>query len=154
LHVFSSEETDGWANLDAKEGDMASADTTMEDLEQGSRTIPKVIDARAHAVIDYLTAGAFFALGYAMLGRHSRAAGFAMVNGVAVLTLSLLTDYPGGLFRTLSFRTHGTIDTMLAGMCAAGPAILGFAGDTEAQFFHGQALLETGVIAATDWNSF
>jgi hypothetical protein len=133
---------------------MARADVHTEDLEQATHTIPKVIDARAHALIDYLTAGGFFALGYAMLGRHSRAAGFAFVNGVSVLTLSMLTDYPGGLFRTLSFKTHGTIDTMLAAMCAAGPAVLGFAGDPEAQFFHSQALVETGVFAATDWNSF
>ena len=129
-------------------------DVDTEDLEHVRRAIPKVIDARAHAVIDYLTAGGFLALGYAMLGRHSRAAGFALVNGISVLTLSMLTDYPGGLFRTVSFKTHGTIDTMLAAMCAAGPSVLGFAGDPEAQYFHGQALIETGVIAATDWNSF
>ena len=133
---------------------MAMADANTVDLEKVTHNIPKVIDARAHALIDYLTAGGFFALGYAMLGRHSRAAGFAFVNGASVLALSMLTDYPGGLFRTLSFKTHGTIDTMLAAMCAAGPTMLGFAGDAEAQFFHGQALLETGVIAATDWNSF
>ena len=133
---------------------MAADDANMEDLERATSRIPKVIDARGHAVIDYLTAAGFFVLGYAMLGRHSRAAGFAAVNGVSVLALSMLTDYPGGLFRTISFKTHGTIDTMLAALCAAGPAMLGFAGDQEAQFFHGQALVETGVIAATDWNSF
>lgn len=133
---------------------MTRPDVNTEDLERVTRTIPKVIDARGHALIDYLTAAGFFTLGYAMLGRHSRAAGFAALNGLSVLTLSVLTDYPGGLFRTVSFKTHGTIDMMLAAMCAAGPGILGFAGDAEAQFFHGQAVLETGVIAATDWNSF
>lgn len=122
-------------------------------IQNVTSNIPKVIDARAHAVIDYLTAAGFLVLGYAMLGRHSRAAAFAFVNSASVLTLSLLTDYPGGLFRTLSFKTHGRIDTALAAMCAAGPAMLGFAGDPEAQAFHGQALLEGGVIAATDWAS-
>src|SRR5688500_18616354 len=110
---------------------MTRPDVNTEDLERVTRTIPKVIDARGHALIDYLTAAGFFALGYAMLGRHSRAAGFAALNGLCVLTLSVLTDYPGGLFRTVSFKTHGTIDMMLAAMCAAGPGILGFAGDAE-----------------------
>jgi hypothetical protein len=104
-------------------------------------------------VLDYLTAGSFFALGFAMLGRHSRAAGLAFANGASVLLVSVLTDYPGGLFRTLSFKTHRTMDVIQAGLSAAGPALLGFAGDPEAQAFHGQALLESGVIAATDWNA-
>jgi hypothetical protein len=118
-----------------------------------SEAVPKFIDARGHAVLDYLTAGSFFALGFAMLGRHSRAAGLAFANGASVLLVSVLTDYPGGLFRTLSFKTHRTMDVIQAGLSAAGPALLGFAGDPEAQAFHGQALLESGVIAATDWNA-
>jgi hypothetical protein len=57
--------------------------------------VPKVLDARRHTVLDYLTAGTFLA------PRETR---------------------------------------------------LGFAADPEAQAFHGQALLEGGVIAATDGN--
>jgi hypothetical protein len=124
-----------------------------EDLTTAMEGVPKFIDARAHAVLDYLTAGTFFALGFAMLGRHSRAAGLAFANGASVLAVSLMTDYPGGLFRTLSFKTHRTMDIIQAGMSAAGPALLGFAGDPEAQAFHGQALLEGGVIAATNWDA-
>jgi hypothetical protein len=66
--------------------------------------------------------------------------------------LSLLTDYPGGVWRKLSFETHGVVDAMQAAMTAAGPALLGFASDPEAQVFHAQAALETGIIAATRWN--
>ena len=115
--------------------------------------VPKVIDPSAHAVLDYLTAGGFFALGFAMLGRHSRAAGLAFANGAAVLGLSLMTDYPGGVFRAVSFRTHGVIDAMQAMMTAAGPAMLGFGSDAEAQVFHGQAAVEAAIIAATDWEA-
>jgi hypothetical protein len=115
--------------------------------------VPKVFDAKGHAVMDYLTAGTFFALGFAFRGRHQRASTFAFMNGASVLMLSMLTDYPGGVFRTLSFQTHRTIDIILAGMTAAGPAMLGFAGDPEAQAFHGQAVLEGGVIAMTDWET-
>jgi hypothetical protein len=118
-----------------------------------TRAVPKVIDPKAHAVLDYLTAGTFLAAGFSLMKRHPRAAGLALVNGVAVLGLSMLTDYPGGVWRSVSFRTHGTVDMLQAGMTAFGPALLGFASDPEAQFFHGQALVETAVVAATDWNA-
>jgi hypothetical protein len=115
--------------------------------------VPKVIGPGSHAVLDYLTAGTFFALGMTMLGRHKRAAGLAFANGATVLGLSLMTDYPGGIFRKVSFKTHGMMDVVQAFMSAAGPAMLGFAGDPEAQPFHAQAAVEVGVIAATDFGA-
>jgi hypothetical protein len=124
-----------------------------EDLMTMTDRVPKVFDARGHAVMDYLTAGSFLALALAFRQRHQRAAMFALANGVSIVMLSMLTDYPGGLWRTLSFKTHRTIDVVLAGLTAAGPAMLGFAGDAEAQVFHGQAVLEGGVIAATNWEA-
>ena len=123
------------------------------DMTEITRAVPKVIDAKTHAVLDYLTAGTFLAAGLALRNRHPRAAGLALVNGFAVLGLSMLTDYPGGVWRTLSFRTHGTVDMVQASMTAFGPMLLGFARDPEAQFFHGQAVVETAVVAATDWNN-
>jgi hypothetical protein len=69
-----------------------------------------------------------------------------------VLGMSLSTDYPGGVFRTLSFRTHRTGDIVQAALAGLGPILLGFGGDREANYFYGQALSEIGVIAATDWD--
>jgi hypothetical protein len=69
------------------------------------------------------------------------------------LGMSLLTNYPGGVSRTLSFRTHRTGDIVQAALAGFGPALLGFGGDAEARFFYGQAASEVGVIAATDWNA-
>jgi hypothetical protein len=115
--------------------------------------VPKVLDARGHAVMDYQTAGAFLALGMVFRHRHRRASGLAFVHGASVLAASLMTDYPGGVWRRFSFRTHRTLDIMQAGLIALGPAVLGFAADPEAQAFHGQALFEAGVIAATDWTT-
>jgi len=115
--------------------------------------VPKVIDASTHAVIDYVTAASFFGLGAYLRHHHARASAFAYANGTAVLGLAMLTDYPGGVFRAVSFRTHGWVDMVLAGMTAAGPALLGFANEPIAQVFHGQAAFETGVVAATDWAS-
>src|SRR5204862_2772658 len=83
-------------------------------------SVPKIINPSTHAVIDYVTAGTFLAAGVAMRTRHRGASTLAFINGIAVLGLSMMTDYPGGVFRTLSFRTHGAIDVLQAGMCALG----------------------------------
>ena len=68
-----------------------------------------------------------------------------------VLGMSLLTDYPGGLYRTLSFRVHRAGDIVQAALAGLGPILFGFRDDPEAKYFYGQALSEAGVIAATDW---
>ena len=115
--------------------------------------IPKVINPGTHAILDYATAASFLMMGAAMKDRHPRAANLAFANGAAVLLLSLCTDYPGGVFRRLSFQTHGTMDVVLAGMSAVGPAMLGFADDPEANMFYAQAGVEAAVIAATDFDA-
>ena len=122
-------------------------------LEKMTSGVPKVIDARAHAIADYATAATFLAAGFALRNRNRAASTFAFVNGVGVLGASMMTDYPGGVWPVFSFKTHGLIDVMQAAMTAAGPALLGFAGEPEGQFFHGQAALEAGVIATTNWGS-
>ena len=122
------------------------------DLTNLTNNVPKVIDPSTHAILDYLTAGTFIAMGFGLLNRNRRAAGLAFANGMAVLGLSLMTDYPGGVFRTLSFKTHGAVDALHAGMTAMGPALLGFGGTPEAKMFHAQAAVEAAVVAATDWN--
>ena len=125
----------------------------LQQITQLTNRVPKVIDARSHAVLDYATAATFFTLGYTMRDRHPRASALAFANGAAVLLVSLFTDYPGGVFRRLSFEGHGMMDVLQAGMSACGPAVLGFGSDPEAQPFYAQAALEAGVIAATDFSS-
>jgi len=118
-------------------------------IDQMSRTISPA----QHAVLDYGVAATFFSLGFTLLNRHRPAATLAFLNGAMVLGMSLMTDYPGGLVRTLSFREHRTGDIIQAGLAAVGPVLFGFADDVEARYFFGQALSEVGVIAATDWDA-
>jgi hypothetical protein len=110
------------------------------------------ISPAQHAVLDYGVAATFFGVGAALWGRHRPAATLALLNGAMVLGMSLLTDYPGGVYRTLSFKTHRTGDVLQAALAGVGPALFGFAQDPEAAYFYGQALSEVGVIAATDWD--
>ena len=115
--------------------------------------VRKVISPAQHAVLDYGVAATFFALGANMLGRHRGAATLAFINGAMVLGMSLMTDYPGGVWKKISFPMHGAMDMVQAAVAGFGPVVMGFANDPEARTFYGQALSEVGVIAATDWHA-
>jgi hypothetical protein len=110
------------------------------------------ISPSQHAALDYGVVATFFGLGWKLRSRSRRASTLAFLNGGMVLGLSLLTDYPGGVFRTLSFRAHRTGDVMQALFAGVGPFLFGFARQPEANYFYGQALSEVGVIAATNWD--
>ena len=112
----------------------------------------KPIGPAQHAIADYLTASAFLAAAVRYRHRHREASTLALMNAAAILMLSMCTDYPGGLFRRVSYRTHGMIDVLLTAMCAGGPALMGFANEPEARTFYGQAAAETAVVAATDFS--
>ena len=50
--------------------------------------------------------------------------------------------------------THRTIHRIeVLQPLGIGPAMFGFAGDPQANYFYGQAVSEVGVIAATDWDA-
>jgi hypothetical protein len=112
-----------------------------------------MISPAQHAILDYAVAATFFGLAATLARSHRKASMLAAINGAMVLGMSLLTDYPGGLFRKISFKGHRSGDIVQAGLAGLGPVLFGFARDPEAKYFYGQALSEAGVIAATDWNA-
>jgi hypothetical protein len=112
-----------------------------------------LISPAQHAVLDYGVAATFFGLAATLASRHRKASTLAAINGAMVLGMSLLTDYPGGLFRKISFKGHRTGDIVQAALAGLGPVLFGFARDPEAKYFYGQALSEAGVIATTDWDA-
>ena len=124
-----------------------------ESLTRTMPDVPKMIDPATPAVIDYATVATLAGMGMYLQRRHPRAAALAWMNAGAVLGLSLMTDYPGGLFRKISFPMHGAVDAVQTSMSALGPALMGFASDPEATWFYSQAAVETGVIATTDCNA-
>jgi hypothetical protein len=113
----------------------------------------KPISPAQHAVLDYGVAATFLGLALRYRGRNQAAATLALLNGGMVLVMSLLTDYPGGLWPRISFKEHRTLDAVQAALTAVGPVLFGFAGEPEAKTFYGQAASEVGVIAMTDWNA-
>lgn len=108
--------------------------------------LPRLIPAKAHAIIDYIHAGTNFLMGVLFRRSNPRASYAAFALGGAVLANALMTDYPLGIFRLYSFKVHGVLDYGVAATSAAFPALLGIQDDPEAHYFYGQGLGE-GVIA-------
>jgi hypothetical protein len=101
--------------------------------------------------VDYITAGAFLLTGAIYWSRNKRAALGAFVCAGAELATSLLTDYPGGVKKVISFRNHGKIDLGLAAMTATMPEFMGFRDEREKTFFLAQAGVMTAVTNLTDF---
>jgi len=127
-------------------------------LHQGAkfavRRMPKVINPTTHAVLDYLVAGSFLLKAAVLWKQHRRAAAASLICGGASLANALVTDYPGGVFRKISFRTHGRNDSAIAGFTAAAPKLLGFDDDRESRFFNVEALTETVITGLTDFDYY
>jgi hypothetical protein len=122
-------------------------------MDTNALAVRKPIGPARHAMLDYGVAATFLMLGFRFRGRHDGASALAFINGAMVLGMSLMTDYPGGVWRTISFKTHGMLDAAQAALAGLGPLMFGFAGDPEARTFYAQATSEVGVIAMTDWNA-
>jgi hypothetical protein len=115
--------------------------------------LPRVIDPKTHKALDFLRASYFFVLAGAFWGTHRRASATALINGMAVLGATMLTDYDGDGRRPISFPTHGKIDIAQAGLASGLPVLLGFAAHPAAMLFEAQALNEGVVVASTDWEA-
>ncbi len=115
--------------------------------------VPKPIGPAQHAMLDYGVAGTFFMLGVKYKGRNNAASALAFINAGMVLGMSLFTDYPGGIWRKIDFKTHRVLDGVQAALAGFGPLMFGFADEPEAKGFYAQASSEVGVIAMTDWNA-
>jgi len=112
-------------------------------VKMAVKPLPDVISARGHAVIDYMIAGAFFATAGLFWRRNKRAAMASLLCGGAQLGVSMLTDYPGGVRRTIKFSTRRKLDLGLAAMTAAMPEFLNFEHEPQRKFFTTQGLLIT-----------
>ena len=113
----------------------------------------KTISPAKHAMLDYGVVATFLGMGWRFRGRNNRAAALAFINAGMVLGVSLTTDYPGGVWKKISFKTHGMMDAVQAALAGVGPILFGFSRTPEAKPFYSQAASEVGVIAATDWNA-
>jgi hypothetical protein len=115
--------------------------------------MPKVINPKTHAVMDYVVGGACLMMAAFFWKRNKRASIAAGMCGAGALTNAMLTNYPGGVKPVYSYQTHGRIDAGLAGLTATMPSFFGFRDEDEAKYFTGMALMETVVTGLTDFDA-
>jgi hypothetical protein len=115
-----------------------------------AKPIPRVVTPKAHAMIDYASVGLFLGTAAWFWRRNRRAAVASIICGSAELAIMLLTDYPGGIKKFISFRTHREMDYGLAAMVATIPETLAFKEDDETKFFRAQGALITVLGELTD----
>jgi hypothetical protein len=108
-----------------------------------AKPIPRVVTPKAHSVIDYASVGLFLAGAAWFRRRNRRAAAASLLCGGAELALMLLTDYPAGAKKLISFQTHRELDYGLAAMSAAIPEVLAFTADDQTKFFRVQGAMIT-----------
>lgn len=96
--------------------------------------MPNVISPTAHAIIDYITVGAFFLMAAAFWSRNKRAALGSLMCGSAELGTVLMTDFPGGVAKVIDLPTHLRIDMGLAAMAATLPDLMGFKNESESKW--------------------
>lgn len=108
-----------------------------------ARRLPDVISPKGRAAIDYMIAGAFFGTAGLFWRRNKRAAVASLLCGGAQLGVSLLTDYPGGVRRTIPYSARRQVDLGLAAMAAGMPSALKFEDAPQRKFFLTQGALMT-----------
>ena len=100
-----------------------------------------------HGVVDYLAAAGLIVMPFALdLGASDPLAKWlAVCAGVAVVVVSLLTDYRLGAIRVIPFRIHLAIDLIVAIGFVLAPLAFGFTG-LDAAYYWLNALAVFAVI--------
>ena len=112
-------------------------------VKMAASPIPRMITPKAHAMIDYASVGLFLGTTAWFWRRNRRAAMASLICGGAELAIMLLTDYPGGVTKFISFRTHREMDYGLAAIVATMPESLAFEDADGTKFFRVQGALIT-----------
>jgi hypothetical protein len=103
--------------------------------ELATKPLPKIISPGIHAAIDWGTAAAFLTAGALLWKKNRRVALGAMICGDLLGSLIFLTDCPGGVWKKISFETHGKIDPGVSALVASMPNLLGFSDEKESKLF-------------------
>lgn len=113
--------------------------------------LPKSLDERGHAVLDYLLLAGTLAAAAVLFRRNRVAGACAVIAAVTHGTNTLLTDYPGGVFKSISFPMHGRLSLGIAAMVASMPKMMNFDKEPEARFFQMHSLASISLIGMTDF---
>ncbi len=111
----------------------------------------RTLGAWSHGIIDYVM---FFLLvtGPSLAGFAGRQATFAYLLAASLLMLTILTRFPLGVVKVLSFHLHGLIEILLALLLLTLPWIANFSrGVKSRNFYLAMGLLMLIVWVITDF---
>ena len=120
--------------------------------ELATRPLPKVISPGMHAAVDWSAAAAFFTAGALLWGKNKRASLASYLCAELIGTLIFLTDCPGGVWKKISFETHGKVDPGVSALVASLPNLLGFSDEREAKLFRGMGIGLAAVRSLTNFD--
>lgn len=119
--------------------------------ELATRPLPKFISPGMHAVIDWGTAAAFMTAGAWLWNKNRRASTASYVCAGLTGSLIFFTDCPGGVWKKISFETHGKIDPGVSALVASMPNLLNFSDEEESKLFQAIGI---GLVAACGLTRF
>jgi hypothetical protein len=119
--------------------------------ELATKPLPKVISPAMHAVIDWGAVAGFFTAGALLWRKNKRAALASYLCADLIGSLIFLTDCPGGVWKKISFETHGKVDPGVSALVASMPNLLGFSDEREAKLFQGIGVGLAAVRSLTDF---
>jgi len=120
--------------------------------ELATKPLPKAISPGMHAAIDWGTTDAFVAAGALLWKKNKRAALASYLCADLIGSLIFLTDCPGGVWKKISFETHGKVDTGVSALVASLPNLLGFADERESKLFQGMGIGLAAVSSLTNFD--
>ena len=87
----------------------------------------KIINTKVHGVLDYLMGILLIASPWILNFADGTAAQYVPIAlGITMIIMSILTDYELGVVKTLSMKTHLTIDLISGIFLAASPWLFNF----------------------------
>lgn len=115
----------------------------------------KILKPAPHAIIDYAWAATMMAAPWIFGFKKNRKATInSVASGAAILGLSLVTRYPLGAIKLVSFPTHGVIEAIAGAATAIAPWTLGFSKNQCATMTHLASGISTlAVVAVTDYQA-
>lgn len=97
-------------------------------MKPNSHNVMNIIPTKIHGVLDYLSGPVFIASPWLFGFADGGAAQWApIVAGIAILLLSVLTNYEAGLYKRIPMTIHLTLDVLLGVLLIASPWLMGFA---------------------------
>src|SRR5690349_14377399 len=120
--------------------------------ELATKPLPKAISPGMHAAIDWATAAVFLGAGALLWKKNKRASLASYLCADLIGSLIFLTDCPGGVWKKISFETHGNIDPGVAALVASFPNLLGFSKESESKLFQAMGIGLAAVRSLTNFD--